>query len=265
MERKLKSLIKKIRERNIIKIYTKPNSFECKTNRAIVFAGFNEDSLISDNVVKYLTELRKFSDYIIFVNDNKIIPSELKKIKNFVDVVICKPHKEYDFGSYKIGYFYLKENGILDQVKNLLFCNDSVIYNGEPLDDVMIKSEEHDAYGLTIASYGYAKNKESEYYKLYKPHIQSYYVQISSVIANSDYFYKFIKSIKNENDKHEIIINYEMGLSEVIKQNGYKLNSFYPQLEENINPCSVYLNPNKQVQPYKIFDKKYIINQRKGI
>ncbi len=236
-----------------------------KHRRAVCFASFNQNGEIDDNVILYLNELKKYADYIIFVTDNPIIPNELEKIKHLITYAQCEQHKEYDFGSYKRAYMYLCHSNLIENTDYIIFANDSCRYNGQSLNEIISESVKHDAYGLTIHSFGYAKRAEKDYYKLYKPHIQSYFVQVSSTIAKSYWFYGFMKSVKKEKDKHDVIINYEMGLSELLKSWGYKLNSFYPQSEENINPCEIYLNPNKETQPYRVFEKKYIINHRKGI
>ena len=184
-----------------------PTSITYEHRRAICFAGYSANCVIDKNVILYLKELKKYSDYIVYVTDNNIIPSELKKIKNIVDAVICERHNEYDFGSYKRGYFLLKEQNILEKVDSLLFVNDSVIYNGKSLKEVFDLSENKPFYGLTVNSHGYNKLSEGMYGWIKAPHIQSFFAQVSKDIFNSNWFYDFMQSIQHLENKKDIIIN----------------------------------------------------------
>lgn len=107
--------------KNCTKLFDNNKSFK----RLAVFASFNKDGLILDYVVYYLKELKKVVDGIIFVTDNPILPTELEKIKDFIVYAECQRHEEYDFGSYKRGFFWAKKNGLLKDCEELVFCNDS--------------------------------------------------------------------------------------------------------------------------------------------
>ncbi len=209
--------------------------------RAVVFAGYSPDGRIYKDVFPYLEELRKYSEYIIAVYDNKNIEqTELEKLKMYVDEYIIDRHGEYDFGSYKRGFFRLKEKQILDSTDKLLFCNDSIIYQGKSLDLFFKLETEKDFYGLT----SYRKEKtenDVNFDDLF--HIQSYFLSISKNIYNKIWFNDFISSIKKELDKDDIINRYEIGISRLIEKNGYKIDSFYPTLScASVNPCLFFLS-----------------------
>ena len=75
-----------------------------------IFAGYSEDGKISDYVVTYLKKLKEIAPNIIYVTDNPLSKSELRKIKPYANHVIAHRHGEYDWGSFKRGYNWLKSN-----------------------------------------------------------------------------------------------------------------------------------------------------------
>ena len=189
---------------------------------------YRKDCKFSDNLIFYLSELRKYSDYIICVGDNPILEKELSKISHLVDYIIFKKHGEYDFGSYKRGFKKLLDLGIMNKDTKLLLCNDSVDLCDNKLSEVFSNSKSHDVYGITINNYCF--NSFSKYVGNifdYIPHIQSYFVILSSNIFLSEWFKEFIFNIKAEDNKLKIVQKYEVGLSKIITAHDYKLYSFY--------------------------------------
>lgn len=93
--------------------------------RAAVFAHYNQKGDIEDYVVYYLKNLKSCVQTLVFVSDGEIRKEELRKIQAYADKIIVKNHGEYDFGSYKSGYLFLKENNKLELFDELIFANDS--------------------------------------------------------------------------------------------------------------------------------------------
>lgn len=71
-----------------------------------VFAHYDKNLLVDDYVICYLKELKRFTHFIVFVSDCDLPETEQKKLHGLADVLIVGRHGEYDFGSYKRGYFY---------------------------------------------------------------------------------------------------------------------------------------------------------------
>lgn len=190
--------------------------------RLCVFAHWDRDNIIDDYVVYYLKALKKVCDCIIFVSDTECSP---QKIADVADFTIIGRHGEYDFGSYKRGFFFAKDKGLV--FDELLLVNDSVygpFYSLEPIFDKMSKKK-CDYWGLTRNNYGLKKTKE-DVLEPYRPHIQSYFILLKK--ETFGVFEKFIKGIIRKDSKNDIIISYEIGLSETLKTNGFK--------------CAVYIN-----------------------
>jgi len=218
-----------------------------KTSHGLVtiVAMFRKNCDFSDNVISYLQELKKYSDYIICVGDNPILEKELQKLSGVVDYAIFTKHSEYDFGSYKRGYEKLKQLNILTDKTRLLLCNDSIEYNtNRSLENIFSKSQEYDCMGLTINNYCFShQDKKLGPVFEYLPHIQSYFVFFSANIATSQWFSNFITSVDKENDKLSVIKKYEVGLSRLLTAHNVKLNSYYDYDDKlSITPLLIYLN-----------------------
>lgn len=185
-------------------------------NRVAVFAHYDKSNIIQEYVIYYLTELKKVCDKIIFVSDGNICEQELLKIKDIVIHSIAQKHGEYDFGSYKRGYIYAKEMNLLNDCDEFILANDSCygpLYEFQVMFDNM-QNETIDYWGVTgnpVGVYGEAN-----------PHIQSYFLVFKPCVFNSDIFDSFMKLVKKEVDKRSIIINYEIGLSKLLFENGFR-------------------------------------------
>ncbi len=194
--------------------------------RLFLFASYDRDAIIDDYVIYYLAELSKLGD-IIFVTDNDNSDAQAKKVKPYTIHQIIGKHGEYDFGSYKRAYFWARDNDLLSKYDWVYLVNDSAYGPTSDLKPIVEKLENSgsDAVGMFMLDYS-------------RPHIQSWFVGLSSSIFLSDWFNEFMKSVKHENHKDLIIEKYEIGLSELIKKHGHKLN---PLVKYRLN--WPYLNP----------------------
>lgn len=126
--------------------------------RVAVFASYDKDNIIQDYVVYYLSELKKVSEKIIFVADCNYSVDELGKIKHLANEIISKRHGEYDFGSYKRGFFKAKELGWLENCDELILCNDSCYGPIYDLKNIFYNMSLHkkDFWGITMNPKGFA-------------------------------------------------------------------------------------------------------------
>lgn len=219
--------------------------------RAVVFAHYDKDNIVDDYVIYYIKALKEIAETIIFVSCNNIKNPEC--LNGLADKIIDEPHDEYDFGSYKRGFLYLQDR--LDDYDELIFANDSCYGPLYPLEKVFSEMENKncDFWGITKNNFGYKKSIGHFFIK--RPHIQSYFIVFKREIFIKDFFADFIKSIKHKASKKLIISNYEIGLTELLVQNGYKYKTLV-NAYENINNITI-LKWREIIKKYKMpFIKK---------
>jgi lipopolysaccharide biosynthesis protein len=195
--------------------------------RTAIFAHYDKDNVIDDYVIYYLNALKKVAQKIIFVSDCDLNSTETDKLQGIADSIIAQPHGEYDFGSYKRGFLFAQKSNWLIGTDILIFANDSCFGPFFPLENIFEKmaSETCDFWGIT------QNNKFKIFKKLFwepceKSHIQSYFFVLKKEVFTSDVFLNFIKSIKKEKSRNEVILKYEIGLSEVLLENNFVMKSF---------------------------------------
>ena len=196
--------------------------------RVAIFAHYDKDNIVDDYVIYYLKALKNVCDEIIFVSCNKV--SNKNVLKDIVTAVIDEQHNEYDFGSYKRGYLYIKNK--LSEIDEIVFANDSCFGPFFPMNSLFEKMDNNDCdfWGITKNIYGWRyKNKKNN--KI-RPHIQTYFIVIKKKIFSSELFDNFMNSIQHEEDKVSIITKYEIGLTETLVNAGYKYSTYINAYEK---------------------------------
>ena len=67
-------------------------------------------------------------------------------------------------------------------------------------------------------------------------HIQSFFMVFKKDVFRSNLFKNFMSSIEKQNHKDDIILNYEIGLSQLLLKNGYRVAAFIDK------PCQARIN-----------------------
>lgn len=228
------------------KTYIPPNGakeieqcFRCvrqENRRLVVYAGYCPDGKIREPQIYYLNGLKNVADNIIFVCDCMVLPEEIEKIKDLVSVCIFRHHGGYDFGSYKLGYEYALNNGLLNSAEELILCNDSCygpVFPYEKLFDKM-KQNQCDFWGTVT-------NKNSK--KRQPEHLQSFFMVLKSNVFNSKVFKKFIGGVKQQRKVKDVINKYEIPFTKYLQEHGF---NFAAVVEDEKFP---YKNINKTFYP----------------
>ena len=158
---------------------------------------------------------------IVFVSDSDLPNEELEKIKDFTVKIIAKHHGEYDFGSYKIGFEYCLNSGILDDFDELIFANDSCYAPLAPFEKMFetMDKKDVDFWGIT------ANKTKSTNFIL---HIQSFFLAFRKSVFNSDYFKNMVHSFFKLSSKEDIIFEYECGVTKKLEDFGFKWEVYCP-------------------------------------
>lgn len=177
-----------------------------------IFASYNEKCVIEDYIVYYLKGLCQVVDGIVFVMDNPVLPGEIDKIQKYVIYVQCECHHEYDFGSYKRGWLYLKQTDFFNDIEELILCNDSCYGPFFPLEKVF--GEMYARKG-DIDFWGIHRNSEIG------DHIQSFFYVFRKSVLASPVFDGFLLAVREEIDVLDVVLNYEAGFTSVLEKAGF--------------------------------------------
>lgn len=184
--------------------------------RLFLFAGYTKDASMDDSLIYHVSALSEHGDVILCL-DNDLKKSELNKIKKYTIFASAKRHGEYDFGSYKRGFFYAKENKLLKKYDYVYLVNDSVFGPLFDISDTLnnIEALDSDAAGLIVATH-----KTHSY-------MESWFIRLNKKIFNSAWFDKFITGIEKQPEKTMVTIKYEHGLSNLIKKHKCSWSGLY--------------------------------------
>ncbi len=222
-----------------------------KYKRVAVFASFFSDGIIPDYVIYYLKELKSICDAIIFVSDCPILEKEKNKISSFVNYMDCQRHHMYDFGSYKYGIEYLRENLGLENIDELILCNDSCIapvFPFEKMFEVMNK-QKLDFWGGIL----------SEEIIL---HLQSYFLVFKNQVIVHEAFKDFFNGIKRL-DKRRVILNYELQLAKKLSMANFSFSAYI--YSDKAQDDSLYVNRSVITYPLFLMDKKFPLIKLKNL
>lgn len=186
-----------------------------------VFAHFDIHNKIENYVLHYLKSLVDCGAKIVFVSDSNLSNEELEKIKDFTVKIIAKHHGEYDFGSYKIGFEYCLNSGILDDFDELIFANDSCYAPLAPFEKMFetMDKKDVDFWGIT------ANKTKSTNFIL---HIQSFFYAFRKSVFCSEYFKNLVHSFSKLSFKEDIIFEYECGVTKKLEDCGFKWDVYCP-------------------------------------
>lgn len=183
--------------------------------RVTIFAHYDKDDVIDDYVIRYLKALKKLSN-IIFVSDSDLPEVQLAKIKDIVMESCAKKHGEYDFGSYKRGCEIFYKQGLHHDVDELIFVNDSC-YVTACLENVFREMEARQA----VDFWGMVENTNE-----FPVHIQSYFMVFHKAVMHHPSFIQFMKDVVKQDSKKEVIVHYEVGLTQLLMNVGFRKDSY---------------------------------------
>ena len=207
---------------NINKIYTpKPsiNTFSSSPKRYAVFAGYNKNSIIEPYIITYLKGLNEVTSGIVYIADSPLKEGELDKLKD-INILYTQhqKHHKYDFGSYAIGYNWLKDNGYLKNADELIFANDSAyapLTSFKPIFEKMNTQTELDFWGITQG-------------RQFISHLCSYFLVYRANVFNSFEFHEILNTIPSSLDHTSAIFEYELKITPYLESLGYKWDTYIP-------------------------------------
>lgn len=189
-----------------------------RPRRYAVFAGYSADGSVAPYVLRYLSGLKAVTDGIVYITDSPLSPEAQKQVAPYVIHGEYQRHGEYDWGSYKRGYNWLKAKNLLRHADELIFANDSAyapLQTFRPMFNQMRSRSELDFWGNT-------QNQR------FNPHLQSYFLVFRRPVIMSKSFAAFLNGVKAQPDHSLYITEYEIKLTPFLQNLGYKWDSYIP-------------------------------------
>jgi lipopolysaccharide biosynthesis protein len=176
-------------------------------NRLCIFAHFDQDNAVDDYVFSYLESLGQVCTKIVFVTTSVLAEIASARLGQYCDLIITRENRGYDFASWQVG---IKKESLLDY-DEILLCNDSVYGPLFPLEEAFKSMSEKDCdfWGMT-------ESNQISY------HLQSYFLVFRKSVLLSLVFQTFWKNVAIQASKMTIIRTYEVGLSKVLLEAGFK-------------------------------------------
>ncbi len=181
--------------------------------RILLFAHYDPDDLYLAPTLTYLNELKKHCEYCVLCSTG-ISEAAAKIFNGMLDSVILRANVGYDFLSWKIALNQV--SNILCNYDEIVFCNDSVFapYGDFNLIFSKMSDSPFDFWGLT-------QNRQ------FAPHVQSYFVVYKKKVFTSTVFKTFWDEVEALPNKWDIILKYEVGLSQKLTKAGFLMGSFF--------------------------------------
>lgn len=232
---------------------SQPHDLSITKSRICLFAGYDQNGRIEPYVIRYIKELSTYCE-VYYLADCEMPETELDKLQPYVKKAIAHRHGKYDFGSYSTLANQFIGWDLISQYEELLFVNDSC-YCIKSLEAVFKKMDNTtcDFWGIQ-ATQGMGMTKATtpcspENFSLREPienindisvqledepfydlHIGSYFLAFRTKVINDPDFQLAVSSVKKESNKANIVINYEIGWTQLLLKKGYKASTFLPYI-----------------------------------
>jgi len=180
--------------------------------RLIVFAHYDPAGQILPRVIYYLRALEKLGQ-VIFVTTAEPSAAELKKVTPHVVEALCRPNVGYDFMSWQTGIALADGWRDLDE---LVLCNDSCYAPIFAFED-MFSAMDHDGSDF----WGVTANRQIS------AHIQSYFMVFRRSVLAKPEFWNFWRGVQVQKTKEELILKYEVGLSQLLHGFGLRSSAYF--------------------------------------
>lgn len=212
--------------------------------RIAIFASYDKNGIIAPYVLYFLQGLKAVADKIIFIADNEASPDEVRKIEDLVVYSRFERHGCYDFGSYRRGFEWAEENGLLKDADELIFCNDSCYGPVFPFELSFAKMEERvcDFWGMVSS-------------RQFKYHLQSNFLVFKKRVFASDHFISFVRSFEKQNSFGDYVQKYEIRFAEHLCNAGFRCSSLIE--------CDKYGNTNPTFFPLSVLKEGLPLVKRK--
>jgi rhamnosyltransferase len=177
-------------------------------NITFLIAHFDPNGHLAQHIINHIRYISTFATEIIFVS-TKMSPYFDELLKPYAKVIL-RPNFGYDFWSYKVGLEEIKNIGDVDQL--ILWNTSFICFKPELLYETFFSKIKNDGM------YGISSCNSPQF------HLQSYFISFNGKsIINSQAFSQWWKAMTPISVRHEVIVKYEVGMSQWFAERQYHL------------------------------------------
>lgn len=179
--------------------------------RLVVFAHYDAQGEVKRYILHNLRALRAECDRLVFVSTAALGAEHLARIGEICDEIVLRDNVGFDFAMWR----HVLDRTDFAEWDELVLANSSVFGPVFPLRPVFerMAAQPCDAWGMT-------ENDELAW------HLQSYFLVFRRSVLDSPIFRQFWASVLPYRDKEQVIRSYEIGLSRLLLDHGFLLESF---------------------------------------
>lgn len=205
-------------------------------------AGYAQNNVLSPITERWIRALQEVSHKLIVVFDQDQLSYDSALFDDESILWICQRHGAYDFGSYRLGLCEADQKHILQDATHVLLCNDSVIGPFVDLGQVLagMFDDPSPVWGLTESL-------------LYRPHLQSYFLLMDCSVIADNSVRKFFNSVVPQSSRHDVIQQYELGFSALLRDLQYHWSVVFP-IAEMLDPRNGQPMANATAYPLCLLD-----------
>ena len=210
---------------------------------AAIFAHYDVDHIVDDNTLSILDILSDACATVDFITTSELDLSSVPFPENVS--AVRRPNIGYDFYSYKTGLLKLLAD---EEVTHILLVNSSFFLVDpdrfrEALSDIITRGKAFDAFGTTAShQLGW--------------HMQSYLMMLGPGVLRQDWFADFVNDIQPQNSKIDLILNYEIGLSRLLQEQGAKASVLMDHLTSGAAAPDPNLGDPVQLNPIHVYARE---------
>lgn len=197
--------------------------------KILLYVHFNKYDKMDDYVVYQLQQMRLVFDTVVFISNSRVSTKDKSRIKGLYDKFIQRENVGFDFAAWRdamndFGWDKIVEYDELTVMNDTCF---GPIHDFRPIYRKM-QAKKVDFWGMTvnIALKGLVVDSDGRF--VFAPaHIQSYYMTFNKRVFKSSVFQEFWKNVVNYNNIQDVIINYEIRLTDLLISSGFTCDAYY--------------------------------------
>ncbi|HUL00927.1 MAG TPA: rhamnan synthesis F family protein [Nitrospirota bacterium] len=188
--------------------------------RLLCYAHFDERDELKPFVKHAINAMREHCVEILFVSNSPLSHDDEDYLQVHCSNVIINDNRGYDFYMWKLALSAVD----CSDFDEIVLMNSSVFGPISPLAPVfeVMSKRNNDFWGIT------------ECFQI-RPHIQSYFLVFKNNVINSKAFHLFWNGVLPSNDKNQVVLSYEIGLTQWLIESGFKAEAY-----RNFNHISNY-------------------------